>query len=185
MKEDRRIGIDLDGVLANWLAAAFTKMYFDHGIDLLPHVATWHPVDPKVNGLFGELIRNVDVYRTLMPIPGAVDGVYALLKHFGRVVLVTHRPSNTHVTTLDWLEKWGFPHLELYHSNGPKLKRARGLKLTHFVDDNPDTVQDMRVSGIAGYLLVVHEIPSQRFQRARGLPWIVPSWEKLLPLLVS
>jgi len=185
MKEGRRLGLDIDGVVANWLAAAFAIMYFDHGIDIYPHVATWHPIDPGVNLLFTQLIKNEDVYKVLMPVSGAVDGVHTLLKHFEQISYVTHRPAAASLVTLDWLEKWGFPPLPLYHTNGSKLFRARALGLTHFVDDNPDTIHAMREAGIAGYLLVVHEIPSQRNQRARDLPWIIPSWEKLLPLLVG
>lgn len=183
--KDKRLGLDIDGVLSNWLAAAFTKMWFDHGIDLYPHVETWHPIDPEVNRFFRIIIKNDDIYRALMPISGSVDGVYTLLKHFERISYVTHRPATTSLVTLNWLEKWGFPQLPLYHQNGSKVVRARALGLTHFVDDNPGTVRAMRDAGIAAYLLVVHEIPSQRRQRARNLPWIVPSWEKLLPLLVG
>jgi len=181
----KRIGIDLDGVVANWLAAAFAIMHFDHGIDLYPHVETWHPVDPEVNRLFGEIIRNKEVYKSLTPITGSVDGVHTLLEHFEEVHCVTHRPVSTRAITKQWLRKWGFPRLSVHHANGSKVDPAYTLGLTHFVDDNPDTIYAMRLHGITGYLLVVHEIPSQRVQRARDLPWIVPSWEKLLSVLVG
>jgi len=158
---DKVLGLDIDNVLANWLAAVQIVAFREHGIDVMKHFTSWWPKESAVSALLRDYTDDIDFYRLLVPVNRAAWGVEQLAVSFDNIFYVTHRPPVTRNITLEWLERWSFPVYDLVIPRGSKLVSAKRLGITHFVDDKPATVTEMREAGIIAYLFQCHDVPME------------------------
>jgi len=153
------LGLDIDGVLADWLAAVQVVAYREHGLDVMKHFTSWWPKKSVISALLRDFVDDIDFYRALVPVNRAAWGVRQLALSFEDTYYVTHRPRATRNITVEWLERWSFPDYALVIPRGSKLVSAKRLGITHFVDDRPETVAEMREAGIIAYLFQCHDVP--------------------------
>jgi 5'-nucleotidase len=100
--------IDIDGVLGE-LHTPWLAMYNNEFKDNLKveDITTWN-LDGFVKPACGRKIYeylDLPLYKQVIPIAGAVDGVNALRKRGHQVKFVTHSWG---IDRFDWLVKWGF-----------------------------------------------------------------------------
>lgn len=156
---DKVLGLDIDNVLADWLAAVQVVAYREDGLDVMKHFTSWWPEESSVSALLRDFVDDIEFYRSLVPVNRAAWGVRQLAVSFDNIFYVTHRPPATRNITVEWLERWSFPEYDIVIPRGSKLVSARRLGITHFVDDKPATVTEMREAGIIVYLFQCHDVP--------------------------
>lgn len=156
---DKVLGLDVDNVLANWLAAVQVVAYREHGLDVMKHFTSWWPQESAITALLKAFTDDIDFYRSLVPVSRAAWGVEQLSVTFDSIFYVTHRPYAARTITYNWLDRWSFPEYDVVIPRGPKLVSAKRLGITHFVDDKPATVTEMREAGIVAYLFQCHDVP--------------------------
>jgi hypothetical protein len=168
-----RVGLDIDGVLANFPQAFIDKanelelgwLFPDKWQD----VKWWHIANDNCPKAFKAVWSHVhDRYKfweKIKPFP------YVVPFDFDVDCYITARPIDNN-TTSDWLMHHGFPtNAAVITVAQPTDKLAviqeRGLDL--FVDDHWETVRQLRGNGVNA---VLYEAPYQRGHNCAGLPKI-------------
>lgn len=161
---DFRLGIDIDGVLADFNAAYRRKLIQASGRDLIPDpfeppcwdYAGHYGYTPDEDQKAWKLIREDGLFwQYLQPLPGAatfLDWAWRLHQDnwtHGRsheVYFLTTRPGlQAKRQSENWLARYGMnstPATVLI-ARGNKGELAKALGLTHFVDDRPENVYDV------------------------------------------
>lgn len=148
-----RIGLDLDGVLADFNTAfiSLIKQQLDITLpppdDTYPHVWAYHReggVTKEQDTVLWEKIRNTDFWNRLMPYPETVTLLrYTNMMRWGGdgIYFITTRPGqNAKYHTEQWLDRWGAqqPTVLIAGDEAAKGQLAQGLKLDAFIDDKPE-----------------------------------------------
>lgn len=143
MNNKPRVGVDVDGVLADLLAPLFTHMNAMLGTAYAPdHMKDWDITDlvpeDRRDEFWTTFGREVRVHDALRPLPGAVEGM-KLLAGVADVYVVTAylRSAPTWVHDRDrWLsEHFGISDKKIVHTHAKYTFLGRAL-----VDDKPSTV---------------------------------------------
>lgn len=158
-----RIGVDVDGVLAQFNEAFIDLIIKETGIDLFPprpfDIPTWHYPQlygynnkDHLNMVWDKINESETFWLRLKPYPEANEVIAQL---GGRVLkgddvyFITTRPSCGIVSaksqTEQWLEYKVFddftPTVIVTADKGPI---AKALDLTHFIDDKWENVRDVK-----------------------------------------
>ena len=149
------LGVDLDGVVANFYAGFRPIVAEWRGVpaDALPTavsygLAEWG-LDPESYEdvhRFGVVQR--ELFRKLEPMPGAPAALRRISQHDVRIRIITHRlyikyfHEEAVTQTTAWLEHHGIPYWDLCFM---KDKAAVGADL--YVEDSPDNVEALRADG--------------------------------------
>lgn len=155
------IGLDIDGVLADFTRAYRAIAHDLHGVPIHGGGAqpTWHPHDltdeqdaavwAEINASGGLFWRRLDPVVT----PGEVSDLNALVADGYSVAYVTARHAKTLYVTGRWLYEAGLPHGEVTSANNkvPVLTRY-GEALQGFLDDSPHGVRRMHGAGLPVYV---------------------------------
>jgi 5'(3')-deoxyribonucleotidase len=99
-----RLGIDLDGVTADWRGTVLKSLGLDP--EKSPAI-TWDSIFGEVSMTPNELfdyVKHEHIFAKCDPIDGAVDGIRLLEAQGHDVVFVTHRPNWAAMDTLMWLD---------------------------------------------------------------------------------
>lgn len=116
-------------------------------------------------------------------IPGAAEGVRALVEAGARIIVITARGAHHGQDVVQYLERFDIPYHELYvgrMTSKVPLLVERNVKL--IVDDSPQTMAEALDAGITAAGLVY---PYNRDVAAR-LPVIASrSWDELTPRVVN
>lgn len=149
-------GVDLDGVVADFIGA------------LRPIAAEWLGVTPedlpeKVSYAFPEwnleraggyeplhrfAVSQRDIFRNILPVPGAPGTLRRLSSSGIRVRIITHRlfikyfHQDAITQTVEWLDHYGIPYWDLCFMRD---KAAVGADL--YIEDTPDNVAQLRADG--------------------------------------
>jgi uncharacterized HAD superfamily protein len=139
-----RIGLDIDGVLANFIGA-WNKKYSE--ISALPN--SWY-ADRKIKTRFDEMRNN-----------GELDDFYlnieTLIKSedlpFEPHCYITSRPVSKEITE-QWLDKHNFPAKPVYSIDVrlSKVDVAKQAQVEIFIDDSYENFVDLNNNGIFTYL---------------------------------
>lgn len=138
-----RLGFDLDGVLCDFAMALCREMDRLHGISLnLSHMDIVDHSLEKSLGIPAEIV--VDIidsafeHQEILPIPGAIEGLWTLADIGHQINLVSIRSRVGQNAAYLWLSRHKIPaHSISWCESGHKWKAARDLGLDVFVDDNP------------------------------------------------
>jgi 5'(3')-deoxyribonucleotidase len=118
-----RLGIDMDGVIADFNAGWMRHFNAQHGTDLHPDmVDSWHAL-PGLTGLadmpaFWDWARDLgegySIFRHLDPFPGAIESLHALNAAGHDIIIVTAKPDWSVPDTLAWLADHRVPVREVH-----------------------------------------------------------------------
>lgn len=132
-----RIGLDIDGVLADFSK----KLLGDYAEDVL------HWNDPIVRGLYGSIKKDADFWLSLPVLTPSSE------LNFEPAAYVTSRSIGTEVTQ-KWLNDNGFPVATLVsvgHEES-KVQTLKDLRIDVFVDDKFENFREINNAGIFCYL---------------------------------
>lgn len=117
-----RLGIDLDGVIADFNAGWIARYNAEFDADLLPeHVDVWEaPATLTHFTNMREFWRwartsggGASIFRVLEPYPDALDALVRLAQHH-RVVIVTTKPAFAVHDTFEWIGEHRIPTTEVH-----------------------------------------------------------------------
>lgn len=139
-----KIGLDIDEVIANWLAAWCKKFNLDH------NPTTWF-FDREIMNRFEELREKGELDHFYL-------GLEPLIKPedipFEPHCYITSRPVDNDIT-MKWLDMHGFPTRPVFtvEPNKTKVDIAKEQKLDMFVDDRYENFVELNRAGILCYLM--------------------------------
>ncbi len=175
-----RIGIDLDGVVADFNRGWITAWNARHGTDLdVSQVDGWDCL-PRLTGLasmdeFWDWARDLgegrSLFRDLRPFDGAIESIRALEAAGHDPVVITAKPRWAVPDTFGWLSDVGFPTREV-HVTDDKWH----VDCDVYIDDAPHV--------LASYVQHRPEALILRFVRGWNVPVTgttnVESWDAIL-----
>jgi len=140
-----RVGVDVDGVLADFSTPALKLMSEFLGKPLTPEMQqTWDLEDLLPSERVEEFWRLVGATkgfcRDLPPLPGAIEGIQEL-KKVASVYIVTAYLYHGH-TWVHERDRWVEEHLGLGHSRVVHTKAKFTFSAHMLIDDKPRNVQE-------------------------------------------
>lgn len=177
-----RIAVDIDGVVAEfaepcnaWLASAL-------GVERVP-IVRWdwyydygHPMGSRVWKKFWEFASDTEFFNNLPIIPGAKQGVDALLDQGHDVRFVTARdPHNYGRQTREWLSRHRLP-VDVVHT---ERKHDWVDKFDLLVDDAPHHLRAWRREGGNAYVF------KQPWNRELASWASVSNWDALVSRMAN
>lgn len=144
-----RIGIDVDGCLADFNAAYRKTLIKVSGRDLIPEIfeppcweyaTVYGYTKDEDRAAWKEITSDPIFWRRLSVLPGAQEFLNNLDDARHAVYFITSRPGiATKHQTETWLRNFVLnPTVLIAKSSEHKGIIARGLELTHFLDDKPE-----------------------------------------------
>lgn len=131
-----RIGVDLDGVISDFVSTFIRVVDEKYGVKLDPSQIYVHDLflvlgiteDDALSLILETLSRDLDVFE------GAREALVQL-KTNHEIIIITARPAQTYEMTKKWLEQKNIPHDKLHYLvEGNKHQKELGLDV--FVDDH-------------------------------------------------
>lgn len=170
-----RLAIDIDSTLHPYwdqLAEIAKRRY---GVDLpYDEQATWaiDRLTPEQLKVIVEETHRADHVLAAEPYPGAVEAITRWHEQGHFIHITSHRTTDAHPHTAEWLERINLPHDDLYCSSD-KISRCVELQIDVLIDDSPDNLRRAADVGITAATL---EHPWNR-----GLPGVIsaPDWPTL------
>lgn len=147
-----RIGIDIDGVVADFVGAA--NKWFSVKSNHPPIPADcwdWYLKYPGGvelgDRLFVDAV-NEGLYLRCKPVPGALDALYVLRKANHDLTFITYRKGATaEKDTRAWLKRWHYGDVPVVFT-----KDKGEVPWELHLDDHPETVVDLRSRGRSAVL---------------------------------
>ena len=185
-----RLGIDVDGVLADTVPSVLERMEEKYGPheDTKADVTEWgHSVE--IGGedvpLGPEIVEGHSVeghLKSIEPKRGAKDGLKALREMGYEVVIVTNRPSSEDTVewTKGWLRKNGLPYDD-FHSTADTTKTAVGVDV--LIDDHDRNVVEFLEDGRPAVLFDQPWNSVPDVDGAKDRMEVVGDWEKAVEAL--
>lgn len=135
-----RIGLDLDGVVANWDATArmWLNQHKGYRFPVAEPSPSWHYIESKVKPddwrwLWTDAIKR-GMFAELFTFPGAQSFVRALTQ-LGDVVVLTARPPDTFEDTLSWWKENKFPRVTSWNFFSTGAEKVN-VVVDYFIEDN-------------------------------------------------
>ena len=154
-----RIGVDVDGVLRDFVGKLILQYHEDYpGHEVLP-VTDWglNLFFPIGNAIFPYAFdhRAREIFEGADPYPGAISAMIALKERGHEIFYVTTQPRGKEVHTINWILKHNLPYDGIVITG---IKNAVNCDI--FIDDGPHNIKALRE---AGKLAVCFSQPWNRF----------------------
>lgn len=141
-----RLGIDLDGVVADFNLGWITAYNARFGAGLTPEmVISWdspleltHFVDMDAFWTWARDHEGGSVFRHLKPYPGAIDMLRSLRRGGHDIVVLTAKPDWAVHDTLGWLGDHRIPTREIHFT-----ERKHEIACDVYLDDAPEQVRSL------------------------------------------
>lgn len=146
-----RIGIDLDGVVHDFVGAyrRFLRSFVGHR-HTMPEPTRWDFYEDW-NVTKADFLAHLNTEGAVFdgkPYPGAIGALDQLRDAGHSIHIVTHRPASQVRTTCDWLEKWSVPYDTLTFAEDKTI-----AKVDVFLEDNVENYEALRAAGVQAFLL--------------------------------
>ncbi len=143
-----RIGLDLDGVTANFHQRYIDEINDRHNSNL--KLSDWKEWDLTnipwmTREEFMETIKYVNTsgaFRHLEPIRGALSGIERLRRNGHSIHIITHRTYQSRLDTVPWLDTHGVDFETLSFSK-EKGQICNDLGIDYMIDDIQSTCEDV------------------------------------------
>jgi 5'(3')-deoxyribonucleotidase len=140
-----RLGIDLDGVVADFNAGWMARYNDEFGTDLVPEmVQSWDGfiglTEFDSNTEFWTWARNDDgpgLFRNLPLVPGALESLRRLSRNH-KIVIITTKPRWANAETFAWIADNDLPTREV-HITGRKWE----VDCDVYLDDGPHNLESL------------------------------------------
>lgn len=141
-----RLGIDLDGVVADFNTGWITRYNSDFGADVaFDAVRAWDAIPSLTHfrhmGEFWKWAQDHDgssLFRHLETYPGAVDTLWRLAKDRHQIVILTTKPPWAIHDTFAWLAEHRIPSREVHI-----LDRKWEVDCDVYLEDAPHNLDDL------------------------------------------
>lgn len=144
-----RIGVDIDGVLADFtypVAELASQMF---NLEVSGHATHWNwmrdfgVTGDKERELWGWIKEHPEWWGTLPALPGARMAIAYLRESSAEVYFITSKPSfGCKLVVENWLRHHGYPDPTVLIAED-KAPIVKALKIQMFVDDRPETCVDV------------------------------------------
>lgn len=146
-----RIGIDLDGVVHDFVGAYREfRQWVLTDRHTMPEPTRWDFCEEwnvdKAD--FRQHIHSEPAVFQGRPYPGAIDGLRQLADAGHSIHIVTHRPASQVRTTCEWLERWEVPFDTLTFAEDKTI-----AKVDVFLEDNVENYEALRDAGVQAFLM--------------------------------
>lgn len=163
-----RIGLDLDGVTADYVAglrAHALKMWggqpsdYPHPTDWSFAKSGWCDSSGEYLALHADAVKH-GLYRDLPLMPGALEAIHKLKQQGAQIVVVTSRflpntdPQQVMEDTKHWLRSNGIDHDEIHF-----LDDKTQANVDVYIDDAPHNIEEL---SNAGHEVIVFDQPYNR-----------------------
>jgi len=181
-----RIGVDVDGVLADRVPAILDLIAGRHGVRLDPaEIAGGEtPVpgtDRGVRSFFAETDDDPDHLRSLPTVDGAVAGMRALAADH-ELLIATYRKPAAREPTRRWLADHDIPYDGYVREVG---EGKRGVPADLLIDDSAPTVRAFAAAGGRAVLFGQPWNEHARNGATGGEVHVVDGWPDLVDLVAS
>jgi len=161
------IGLDLDSVIGNTeiVLDKYLKEKYDFETDWSK--VTNYAVE-TIPGISQEIanetlhdIYNGDLLFNILPYEYVNHALNKLHNEGFRIVIITSRPLNLQVKTMEWLEKYNLTYDLLYHvKSDDKYRIISTMGIKSFVEDRPDIIDSILYNcGVLEYGLYIINHP--------------------------
>jgi 5'(3')-deoxyribonucleotidase len=131
-----RLGIDLDGVVADFDGGWIAHYTAEFGVDPRPEQVGWDLLHRQTHftdmSAFWDWVHHRNLFRRLEPIPGALDGLDKLASAGHEIVIISAKPARAVPDTLHWIAEHRLPTREI-HFRGDK----HAVACDAYLDDSP------------------------------------------------
>jgi 5'(3')-deoxyribonucleotidase len=173
----RRIGIDVDGVVADLLQEWLNRYNLEYDDRLtkadVTHYDLNRVVKPAARNAIYNMVANPTIYDGVKPIEGAAQAIRDFRAAGWKVVFVSHCFRRCYEQKLEWLARYGF--LDYAWEQGVRphpdfiaARDKRWIDVSYLVDDHLQTVEEFSSTGKHGILF-----RSDRHPTALTWPMIV------------
>lgn len=154
-----RIGVDIDGVVSDSYPFWLTELNQHFGksitsIDNYDIHLVFNVPREAMNDFF--VGRTEYLFLNTKPVPGAKEGIEALLREGHEVIYITARTLEERDVTLRWLRTFEIPHKEehvLFTGLKSKLGLVKLWEIEAFVEDYLGNAKMIANSGVPVFLL--------------------------------
>ena len=151
-----RVGLDIDGVVADFQSAIREMAALELGRELPPADRwaiweTWGITQERWDELLAAFTER-EGWRWLSPYHSASTYLRSLEDAGHTIYYITARPLAASWMTFEWLDRHGFPCEDVCFYVD-KAAAAKNMELDIYIDDHPPTVQAVRGAGIEAYVL--------------------------------
>ncbi|MXR51754.1 hypothetical protein GRX03_09075 [Halovenus sp. WSH3] len=181
---DERLLVDVDGTLCRNMPRLCEYLELEYGLDVTPaEITDWSYQFESVGLGISEVITELFERRPewfladLDPVSGSEAALETLSDAGYEIWIVTHRPSDTHDLTREWLAEQGMTY-DHYVSDVPESKAEVSGDV--LIDDYHGNVTDAVRAGMTG--LAFDRPYTERIDHDRA--YRVQTWEDVLDLLV-
>lgn len=179
-----RVGLDLDGVVADYHSFFIQKVNKRYGLDL--KLEDWTDYEFSKSGIPTNELWSIikshaknSGFRYLNPVYGARKGVRELRERGHSIHIITHRFKESRLDTLAWLDQYNieFESLSFTNEKGEKGRLAQILGIDIAIEDSTPKAQDFGNYGIKTLLLTR---PWNKSWKEDKLVTRVSNWKHIL-----
>jgi uncharacterized HAD superfamily protein len=150
-----RLAIDIDSTLHPYWDQLAEIAHRRYGVELpYDQQFTWEipQLEPEQLKAIVEETHGPDHVLAAAPYPGAVETISAWHEQGHFIHITSHRATDAHAYTAEWLDAIGLPHDELYCSYD-KIARCVELGIDVLIDDSPVNLTQAVEAGITAATL--------------------------------
>jgi predicted secreted acid phosphatase len=166
-----------------------TKEIIDEYV-LIQNIPFWNKLE--IESWLLDARKNLDFHSKPLPIIGALDTLKEIDKKIKIVAYITARPEFLRETTINWLEKHGFPKADLIHMpnknehSESNLWKANVLEYLYpqvsgIIDDNPLLVKEISET----YQGDIYLIRNKKLKRYNSNIYPCENWNEVKDYLIN
>lgn len=186
MIRKKKLGVDIDGVLADTLPVFLDYIRDNYGIPAQKSDITDFSFEVCL-GITPEqserMFADLAVYIDVPVIPGALSALYGLDVYYD-IWYVTHRPISMYAVTYRWLSSHGFPNLFISHHVSDKAQFARFNRLSYFVEDSLQNINLISAEVERAFLLTLDGVLYNQGELEPNVERVY-SWDEVVRKLVA